>query len=126
MMKTAMLSLIAILLLVPFFFFSHVSAKAKLNEDQAMKVLLSSIEEDGLYGSNPDMSCLSIFAEERNRDYYDFSVRKNRGGKCPGDPNASPTVDRFRVDRSSKKIEWHDEKDRLRALKVFQKRTAPR
>ena len=121
MIKTAMLSLIVLLLLVPFFVFSHVSAKAKLSEDQALKVLLSSIEEDGLYGSNPDMSCFSVFAEERSKDYYDFSVHKNRGGRCSGDPNRSPTVDRFRVDRSTKTIQWYDEKDRLRTVKAFKK-----
>jgi hypothetical protein len=121
MIKTAMLSLIVLLLLVPFLFFSHVSAKAKLSEDQALKVLLSSIEDDALYGINPDMSCLSVFAEERDKEYFDFSVRQSRGGKCPGDGNASPKIDRFRVDRSTKKIQWYDNQDRLRGLKAFKK-----
>jgi hypothetical protein len=119
--KTAMLCLIVLVLLIPFLFLSHVSAKARLNEDQALKVLLSSMKEEGLYGSMLDTSCFSIFAEERDKDYFDFTVHENRGGNCPGSVNASPTVQRFRVDRSTKRVQWVDGADRLRPLKAFKK-----
>lgn len=120
MIKTGMLSLIVLLLLFPFFFFSHVSAKAGLTEDQALKILLSSIEKDRLYGNHPT-SCLAFFPDERGKDYYEFRVRENHGGRCPGSPNTPSTIDRFRIDRSTKKIQWYDKQDHLRTVKAFKK-----
>jgi hypothetical protein len=120
MIKTAMLSLIVILLLFPFFVSSHVSTKARLNEDQALKTLLSSIEKDRLYGSYPT-SCLSVLAGEKEKGYYEFRVYKNHGGGCPGNPNVSPKIDRFTVDRSTKKVQWQDEKGELRTIEAFKK-----
>jgi hypothetical protein len=122
MIKAGVLSLVALLLLLPVFFFSNVNAKGKLSEEQALKVLLSTIEEDDLYGPRTDMSCLTVFAQERDKDYFDFSVQENHGNNCPGNPNASPVIDRFRVDRSTRKIQWYDpSKDRLVGLKNFRK-----
>ena len=111
MIKAGVLSLFVLLLLVPVFFFSNVNAKAKLNEEQALKVLHTAIEKDNLYGSRANMSCLTVFTEERGKDYFDFSVHENHGGNCPGNPNASPVTDRFRVDRSTKRIQWYDPVD---------------
>jgi hypothetical protein len=108
MMRAGLLSFVVLLLLIPVFFFSNVNAKARLNEDQALKVMLSAIQKDGLYGSDPNMSCFTVFTEEREKDHFDFSVHKNRGGNCPGSPNGPPAVDRFRIDRSTKKIQWYN------------------
>ncbi len=107
MIRAGLLSFVVLLLLVPVFFFSNVSAKARLNEEQALKVLLYTIEKETLYGARVDMSCFTVFTEEREKDHFDFSVQENHGGNCPGNPNASPMVDRFRVDRGNKKVQWY-------------------
>ncbi len=127
MIKAGVLSFVVLLLLVPVFFFSNVNAKAKLNEEQALKVLLAAIEKDRLYGAHANMSCLTVFAEEREKEYFDFSVHENHGGNCPGNPNASPVVDRFRVDRSTRRIQWYDPADdRPVGLKSFLKSRSKR
>lgn len=108
MIKTGLLCLAALSLLFPAFLFSSVNAKARLSEEQAVKVLLSAIQKETPHDSHPDMSCLSVSTGESGRDHFDFSVQENYGGTCPGNPNASPRTDRFRVDRSTKKVEWYD------------------
>jgi hypothetical protein len=122
MMKTGLLCIAIVFLLVPVFIFSNVNAKAKLSEEQALNVLLAAIEKDNLYGAKPNMSCFTIFSEEQGKDHFDFSVHKNRGSNCPGNPNDSSIMDRFRVDRSSRKIQWYNPADgRPLALKAFLK-----
>jgi hypothetical protein len=120
MIKTGLLCLAAVSLLFPAFLFSTVNAKARLSEEQALKVLVSAIQKDAPPGSHTDASCLSISPGESGRDHFDFSVQENYGGTCPGNPNASPRTDRFRVDRSTKKVEWYDPAGgHPRALKAF-------
>lgn len=51
---------------------------------------------------------LSFFTEERTKEYFAFEIHEKHGGKCPGDPNTAPIVDRFRVNRSTKIIQWYD------------------
>jgi hypothetical protein len=127
MMKNGLLFLVVLVLLIPLFFLSSVSAKARLTEEQALKVLISTIEKEKLYGNDPNMSCLSISPGESGKDHFDFSVHENHGGKCPGNPNASPGVDRFRVERSTRKVQWYDPgEDRLLSLRAFTKSKSKR
>jgi hypothetical protein len=122
MMKTGLLCIAIVFLLVPVFIFSNVNARARINEEQALNALLTAIEKDNLYGAKPNMSCFTIFTEEEGKDHFDFSVHKNRGSNCTGNPHESPMVDRFRVDRSSRKIQWYHPTDgRPLALKAFLK-----
>ena len=109
MLKNGLLFLVILFLLVPLFFLSSVNAKARLNQEQALKVLISTIQKEKLYGNDPNMSCLSISSGESGKDHFDFSVRENHGGNCPGNPNASPVSDRFRVERSTRKVQWYDQ-----------------
>jgi len=121
-MKTGLLCVAIVFLLVPVLIFSNVNAKARLSEEQALNILLEAIEKDKLYGSKPNMSCFTIFTDEQDKDHFDFSVHKNRGSNCPGNPNESPIIDRFRVDRSSRKVQWYHPSDgRPLALKAFLK-----
>jgi len=46
--------------------------------------------------------------EEKAEDYFDFAIHEKHGGGCPGDSNTSPVVDRFRVNRLTKKIQWYE------------------
>ncbi len=52
------------------------------------------------------MDCLSFITEEITKKYFDFAIHEKHGGACPGDPDTTPIVDRFRVNRSTHKIQW--------------------
>jgi len=83
-------------------------AKERLTEEQALNVLVSKIEKDKLYSGWTSLSCLSFITEDNAIDHFDFGIHEKHGGKCPGDPSTSPIVDRYRVDRTTKKIYWFD------------------
>jgi hypothetical protein len=127
MMKNGLFFLIILFLLVPMLFLSNVSAKARLNEEQALKALVSAIQKERLYGKDPNMSCLSISSEESGKDHFTFSVRESHGGNCPGNPNSSPVSDRFRVDRTTRKVQWYNPaEDRPLSLRAFLKSKSKR
>ncbi len=86
----------------------HALADASLTEEQALDILVSRIKKDKLYDSWTTLSCLSFMTEDRTKHYFNFSIHEKHGGKCPGDPNTYPTVDRFRVNRFTKKIQWNE------------------
>lgn len=69
---------------------------------------MAQIQKDKLYDSWTTLSCLLFFTEEKTKDHFDFAIREKHGGQCAGDPNTSPIVDRFRVDRLTKNIQWYE------------------
>ena len=70
----------------------------------------------------PNLSCLLFLTEERAKNYFDFAIREKHGDGCPGDPNTAPIVDRFRVNRVTKNIQWYDPvEDELRPYKTMLK-----
>jgi len=46
--------------------------------------------------------------EEKNDRYVFVAVRELHGKNCPGDPDTSPVVARFRLSLSTAKIAWYD------------------
>lgn len=103
------ISTLSALILV--FLLPHVSpavADAPLTEEQALELLVSQIRKDSLYDSWTTLSCLSFMTEGKSKGYFIFSVHEKHGGKCPGDPNTYPTVDRFRVNRLTHNIQWNE------------------
>lgn len=105
MMPRRFMTLFAIIFL---FACPHAFAAGSLSEAQALDLLVATIKKDKLYDSWTTLSCLQFFTEERTKDYFDFVIHEKHEGKCPGDPNTWPVVDRFRVHRSDKKIQWHE------------------
>lgn len=101
-------SLILFLSLLLAFPYSNVLAGNQLTEQQALDILVSQIQKDKLYDSWTTLSCLSFFTEEKTKDYFDFAIHEKHGGRCPGNPNTSPVVDRFRVNRLTQKIQWYE------------------
>ncbi len=69
-------------------------------------ILMSKVQKDKLYDSWTTMSCLSFLVERKTGKYIELAVREKHGGNCPGDPDTYPIVDRFRIHRKSKRIEW--------------------
>jgi hypothetical protein len=87
---------------------STVLADNRLTEQQALDVLMAKVQKDKLYDSWTTISCLSFLVEEKTKDYIDIAIREKHEGKCEGDPNTSPIVDRFRVHRMTKRIKWYE------------------
>jgi hypothetical protein len=104
MMKTVVVFLVTLMSVMVGL--AAVDGRTKLTDDEAQKLLLSRIQKDKIYGS-ADSSCLTVFSEGSGSDHVDFSVHLNKGDRCPGNPNASPTVDRFRVYRLTRTIEMN-------------------
>jgi hypothetical protein len=80
-------------------------AKTKLTDEEAKKELLQRIDKEKRYGTQVNQSCLSVFQEGSDAKHYGFSVHVNQGGNCPGNPNASPVIEYFQVNRATGKIE---------------------
>ncbi len=81
-------------------------ARRPLTEDEALDILISRVEKDKLYDSWTTLSCLSFLVEARTRTHIEIAIREKHGGKCPGDPDTFPIVDRFRIDRLTRQIQW--------------------
>lgn len=86
----------------------HASEIKPLTEKQALHILIKQIQRDKLYASWTTVNCLTFLTENVTKNYIDFTVYEKHGGKCSGDPNISPIVDRFRVDCMTKNIQWYE------------------
>jgi len=120
-MRIPWLSLILFFSVLVVFPCSDVSTGDRLTEQQALDILVSQIQKDKLYDSWTTLSCLSFYTEEKTKDYFDFAIHEKHGGKCPGDPNTWPIVDRFRVNRLTKKIEWYNTEGEILPYKAVLK-----
>jgi hypothetical protein len=91
------------------FTYGDVLAENQLSERQALDILKLQFQKDKLYDSwAPNLSCPLFFTEKKTKDYFEFAIHEKHGGNCSGDPNTSPAVDRFRVNRLTKRIQWYD------------------
>jgi hypothetical protein len=79
-----------------------------LDEDAALNLLLRTLKRDQVYDKRISLDCVTFDTEEKNNNYFEFVLRENHTKKCGGDPNVSPTVDRYRVYRASRRIERFD------------------
>lgn len=79
-----------------------------LNEDAALNLLLGTLKHDNVYAKRISLDCVTFGTEETTRIYFEFVLRENHNAKCGGDPDLSPAIDRYRVNRASGKIEWLD------------------
>ncbi len=98
--------LLIIAVLVSTVFLDTVYAQKPLTEDEALNILISRVKKDKLYDSWTSLSCLSFLVEAKTRTYIEMAIREKHGGNCPGDPVTFPIVDRFRIHRLSKQIQW--------------------
>ena len=80
-----------------------------LNEDAALNLLLITLKHDQVYAKRISFDCVTFGTEEITRIYFEFVLRENHNAKCGGgDPDFSPPIDRYRVNRASGKIEWRN------------------
>ena len=107
-MKRALSNLILLIPLLILFPYSNIQAGNQLTEQQALDTFVEQIKKDKLYDKRFTFSCLLIITEETTENYFDFAVHEKHGGECQGDPNTSPILDRFRINRITKEIQWYD------------------
>jgi hypothetical protein len=107
-MKIKLFRTILLISLFSMLFVPETFAQNQLTGNQALSILVTKIEKDNLYSSWTRMECLSFFPEDGDNGYFDFAIREKHGGKCPGDPNTAPIVDRFRISQTTKEIQWYE------------------
>jgi hypothetical protein len=78
-----------------------------VSETQAVSLLTTRIEKDAVYAPMA-LACLSLVVEGRSSASFEIAVREKHGGRCGGDPQTSPVLDRFKVDRASGAIGVYD------------------
>jgi hypothetical protein len=110
-MKMRLLFLVVSISLLGVFLCSNAFAENRLFEKQALEIVAARVQKDKLYDSWTTSSCLSLLVEGKTKVYIDIAIREKHGGQCPGDPNTSPIVDRFRVHRMTKRIKWYKPAD---------------
>ena len=79
-----------------------------MTQDAAVTLLLRTIKTDHVYDKRISLDCVSFDTEETTRTYFEIALRENHTRKCGGDPDTSPVIDRYRVNRASGRIEWND------------------
>ena len=81
-------------------------ASHPLSENAAINLLLRTLKHDRAYARRISLDCVIFVTEEKTDAYFQFVLRENHTAPCGGDPETSPVVDRYRIDRASGKIEW--------------------
>jgi hypothetical protein len=99
---------IAIALLAPLIVQAGSKSHHPLSEDAALNLLLRTLKHDNVYAKRISLDCVTFATEETTRIYFEIVLRENHNAKCGGDPDLSPAIDRYRVNRASGKIEWLD------------------
>ena len=79
-----------------------------MTEAAALDLLVRTIQHDNIYAKRISLNCVSYVTEETTRTYFEIALREKHEGKCGGDPDTSPVIDRYRVNRASGKIELYD------------------
>ncbi|HLW34635.1 MAG TPA: hypothetical protein VKS98_03160 [Chthoniobacterales bacterium] len=79
-----------------------------ITEDAALDLLVRTVKHDNVYAKRISLDCVTYTTEETTRTYFEFALRENHNAKCGGDPDVSPIIDRYRVNRASGKIELYD------------------
>ena len=79
-----------------------------LNEDAALNILLHTLQRDHAYEKRISLDCVTFDTENTTRTYFEVALREKHNAKCGGDPETSPVVDRYRINRASGKIEWYN------------------
>ena len=103
--------LIAVAMLIGFLLPTFARAGSRshgpLSEDAALNLLLQTIKRDHVYDKRISLDCVTFSTDETTRTYFEIVLRENHTAKCGGDPDTTPVVDRYRVNRASGKIEWY-------------------
>jgi hypothetical protein len=79
-----------------------------LNEDEALNMLGHTLRRDHIYDKRISLDCVTFDTEQTTRIYFQVALREKHNKKCGGDPDTSPVIDRYKINRASGKIEWYN------------------
>jgi len=89
-----------------------------LDEDAALALLRRTLKRDHVYEKRISLDCIAYGTEETTNAYFEFVLREIHNAKCSGDPETSPAIDRYRVDRRSGRIQqWEAAEDKWQPYK---------
>jgi hypothetical protein len=89
-----------------------------LDEDAALALLRRTLKRDHVYEKRISLDCIAYGIEETTNAYFEFVLREIHNAKCSGDPETSPAIDRYRVDRRSGRIQqWEAAEDKWQPYK---------
>ena len=80
---------------------------AVTSENDAIYLVRQKIKTDKLYEWNKYDECFAYIIEATTQVNYDVGVHENHQGRCGGDPNTFPIIDRFRVERATGNLMWY-------------------
>src|SRR4029078_1631523 len=84
-----------------------------LDEDAALTLLQRTLKHDQVYEKRISLDCIAYGTEETTNAYFEFVLREIHKTKCAGDPETSPAIDLYSVDRRSSKIQrWEAAEDK--------------
>jgi hypothetical protein len=91
-------------------------AAAPLSEDQSIDLVAKAMHQ--LSPKQP-LGCLAFQTEESSRRQFEIAVREKHGGRCRGDPEIMPVIERFRVFRSPVRLwRWDPVNDSYRRCRL--------
>ncbi|RQP23482.1 hypothetical protein [Piscinibacter terrae] len=73
----------------------------------AMRKLQNKLRVQKVYEGRHEQQCLRFFIEDCNGKVANIAVRERHDETCGGDPATEPVVDRFRLHKKGKRIEWY-------------------
>jgi hypothetical protein len=100
---------------------STVAGQKPITENQAIRIVATAMRRlDPL-----PPQCLWYDTEGRSKRAFEIAVYENHGRGCPGDPQISPVVERFRVMRSPVSVwQWDPFTDDYHQCRFVGARTA--
>lgn len=98
-------------LILPFLFSIALPAVANqsrlLDKNTALQTVAARVLNDSQY-RDIKMKCLSFVTVDSNTSFFDFIVYEKYGAGCPSASNSSLIFERFRINRSTLKVEQLD------------------
>jgi hypothetical protein len=89
-----------------------------LDEDAALDLLQRTLKSDSIYEKRISPDCIAYGTEETTNAYFGFVLRETHNAKRGGDPDVTPSIDRYRVYRRSSKItRWNPAEDKWELYK---------
>ncbi len=76
--------------------------------DLTTAALVDIVKKDEKYAGWAKVECLQFMVEQQDEKLTEIAMREKHGDGCPGDPQTSPVIDRFRIEKASGNILRYD------------------
>ncbi len=81
---------------------------SKIKQVSAIDLVVELVKKKGEGNTSFKLECLSFIEEEVNAEYTDIAIREKHNKACEGDPEISPIIERFRIEKKSNRILIYD------------------